>query len=58
MKHRFKPFLSFDIDHISLYALTIEPDSIFGHLGYEAAEHELDADMYEMAIDRLKQKRF
>ncbi|NLC34440.1 MAG: radical SAM family heme chaperone HemW [Erysipelothrix sp.] len=50
--------LSFDIDHISLYALTIEPDSIFGHLGYEAAEHELDADMYEMAIDRLKQKDF
>ncbi|NLY63069.1 MAG: radical SAM family heme chaperone HemW [Erysipelothrix sp.] len=47
---------SFKINHVSIYGLTIEPDSVFGKLGYKPAPDDLDADMYELAIDYLNSK--
>ena len=45
---------SFDITHVSLYSLTIEPDSAFGRLGYKEVDRNLDASMYEESIKSLK----
>lgn len=45
---------SFDIPHLSLYSLTIEPNSAFGRLGYKEVDRDLDASMYELAIEVLE----
>ncbi len=42
------------ISHISIYSLTIEENSKFGRQGIEPCSEELDADMYESAIQILK----
>lgn len=38
------------INHISLYSLTIEKNTVFDKLNYALCANELEADMYEMAI--------
>lgn len=53
-----KVLMDFNITHISLYGLTIEPNSKFGRLGYKPAESDLDASMYELAVDYLANKGF
>lgn len=45
--------LSLDADHLSLYSLTIEENSIFGKKGYEHLDDETEADMYMYLIARL-----
>ncbi|MGL5540148.1 MAG: radical SAM family heme chaperone HemW, partial [Erysipelotrichaceae bacterium] len=45
--------LMLSIDHLSLYALTIEAHSAFGRQGIEKMEEELEGDMYEYAIATL-----
>lgn len=47
-----------DITHVSLYALTIEPNSKFKKRGYKEAAADLDADMYETALEYLEQHGF
>lgn len=42
-----KDVLSLAVPHISLYSLTIEPNSLFGKKGYEHLDEDLEADMYE-----------
>lgn len=49
---------SLNIQHISLYSLTIEPNSYFGRNHIEKGDDELEADMYEYAIDYLEQHGF
>lgn len=49
---------SFDITHVSLYSLTIEPNSAFGRLGYKEVDRNLDASMYEESIKSLKNYGF
>lgn len=49
---------SLNIQHISLYSLTIEPNSYFGRNHIEKGDDELEADMYEYAIDYLESKGF
>ena len=39
-----------DIQHISLYSLTIEPNSVFGKKGIQKIDDDLEADMYEYTI--------
>lgn len=39
--------LELDVPHISLYSLTIEPNTIFAKLGYNHLDDEIEADMYE-----------
>lgn len=50
--------MDFNINHISLYGLTIEPNSKFGRLGYKPAPSDLDASMYELAVDFLAKHGF
>lgn len=50
--------ITLPITHISLYALTIEPNSRFAKEGVEAADENLDADMYEYACTFLKANGF
>lgn len=53
-KDTLKKVVALDVSHISLYALTIEPNSIFGKNGVQKGDDELEADMYEYAITFLK----
>ncbi len=50
--------LKWDIDHISLYSLTIEENSEFARKGYQPLDEETEADMYEMACSILKEKGY
>ena len=58
LKESLEKLVKLEITHVSLYALTIEPNSIFGKRGYKEAEADLDADMYEEAIEYLEQSGF
>lgn len=49
---------TFDIQHISLYGLTIEPHSAFGRMGIQQMDEDMEADMYEYAIRFLQQHGF
>ena len=40
--------------HLSLYSLTIEPNSVFGKKGIQPADPDLEADMYERICSILK----
>lgn len=45
--------LSLDLEHISLYSLTVEENSVFGKKGIESLDEDLEADMYELIERRL-----
>ena len=46
--------LSLDPSHLSLYSLTIEPNSVFGRKGYRHLDEDTEADMYEWIEGRLE----
>ncbi|MEF9967009.1 MAG: radical SAM family heme chaperone HemW [Longicatena sp.] len=48
----------FDIQHISLYALSIEEHSAFGRANVKQMDAQLEADMYEYAIAFLEENGF
>ena len=50
--------LSLSIKHISIYALTIEKNTVFGRRGIKAQDDEVEADMYLQAIDKFEQAGF
>lgn len=43
-----------EISHISLYSLTIEENSVFGKQNRKTQENEVEAQMYDMAIEILE----
>jgi len=45
--------LNLEVPHISLYALTIEEKTLFGRRGYQNVDADLEADMYQDALDYL-----
>ena len=47
-----------DIDHVSIYSLTIEENTVFGKKGYRPLDEETEADMYDIAKKILKQNGF
>lgn len=47
-------FLALDVHHLSIYSLQIEPASVFGRQGIEPCDEDLEADMYEWIVARLK----
>lgn len=49
---------NFDIQHISLYALTIEEHSEFGRQQVKNIDEDIEADMYEFAVTFLQQHGF
>ena len=58
LKESLEKIVTLDITHVSLYGLTIEPNSKFGKKGYKEADADLDADMYEYALDFLTKANF
>lgn len=42
-----------DIDHVSIYSLTIEENTVFGKKGYTPLDEDTEADMYEYIVDTL-----
>jgi len=50
--------LTLDIDHISLYALTIEENAEFGRMKIKPIESEIEEQMYFTAIEFLAQHGF
>lgn len=50
--------ISLPITHISIYSLTIEPNSQFGRAGIQPADENLDAQMYEYACQYLNAHGF
>lgn len=47
--------LALDVPHISLYGLSIEPETPWGREGVQPADEDLSADMLELAVSTLKQ---
>ncbi len=47
-----------NIKHISIYSLTIEENTVFAKKGYSSLDDEMEADMYEMAVDYLNSMGF
>lgn len=45
--------LSFDPDHISIYSLTIEENTVFGKKGMQHLDDDTEADMYEWLLQTL-----
>ncbi len=58
LKESLEKIVTLDITHVSLYGLTIEPNSKFNKKGYKEADADLDADMYEYALDYLTKVKF
>lgn len=48
-------FMEADLKHISLYALTIEPNTKFGRLKIPAVDNEQEGQFYELAHELLTQ---
>ncbi|MBR2811484.1 MAG: radical SAM family heme chaperone HemW [Solobacterium sp.] len=42
-------------DHLSLYSLTVEDNTVFGRRGYRPLDEETEADMYETAVRLLEE---
>lgn len=53
LDHELGEALALAPDHVSLYGLTIEPDTAFGRRGVPAADEDLWRAMYERAVERL-----
>ncbi len=47
--------LSLNPQHLSLYSLTIEENTVFGRKGYEHLDEDTEADMYEWICSTLEQ---
>lgn len=58
VKEDLSQFLNLDIDHLSIYSLQIEEDSAFGKMKLEAADEDLEADMFELIVKTLKNAGF
>lgn len=50
--------LDLGVTHVSLYSLTVEENSVFGKLGYESLDQDVEADMYEYIENRLNDAGF
>lgn len=51
-------FFSLGIDHLSIYSLQIEENSIFGKKGIRSCDDELEADMFEQIVKMCKKHGF
>ena len=58
LKESIAQIVKFDTTHVSIYGLTIEDFSKLGRLGYEPAEAELDANMFELSLSELRKNGF
>lgn len=49
-----KDVVALNPEHISIYALTVEPESLFGRQGIKPVSIELETEMYLACIDLMK----
>lgn len=54
LKKTIDDILSLDINHISIYSLTIEDNTLFKKRGYRNLDDDAEADMYELILNTLK----
>ena len=57
-KEDLRQAIALPIQHISLYALTIEENSAFGRAGIQPCDEDIEAQFYEEAITYLKKHGF
>ncbi|MCF0115519.1 MAG: radical SAM family heme chaperone HemW, partial [Erysipelotrichaceae bacterium] len=50
--------IELEVPHISLYSLTIEPNTLFDKKGYTSLDEDTEAQMYEIARDYLISKGY
>jgi len=51
-------FNSLDVEHISIYSLILEENSVFGKNGYNKIDDEVEADYYLLIIEYLNTKGY
>ena len=49
---------SLDVNHLSLYSLVVEDNTLFAKKGYQSLEDDIEADMYELAVSYLSSQGF
>lgn len=54
LKDTLEKTIALDVNHLSLYSLTIEENTVFSALGYKPLDEDIEADMYEYIEQRLK----
>ena len=55
VKHDVKTFIDLGIEHISIYSLQIEENSVFGKQNLKPVDSDLEADEFEWIIAALKE---
>ena len=50
--------LKLDVEHISLYSLTIEENTVFGKKGIRCLDEETEADMYELIERKFEENGY
>ena len=55
LKKSLQDAIALEPTHLSLYSLTIEPNTVFAKKGYEPLEYDIEADMYEWICKILPQ---
>ena len=58
LKKSIDDILFLDVPHISLYSLTVEPETVFGRKQVQALDEETEADMYEYIDNKLKENGY
>ncbi len=50
--------LDLNVEHLSLYSLTVEENTLFGKKGLKSLDEDTEADMYELIEKRLSEKGY
>ncbi|MBF1099746.1 MAG: radical SAM family heme chaperone HemW, partial [Solobacterium sp.] len=58
LKKSLQDAIALEPTHLSLYSLTIEPNTVFAKKGYEHLEDDMEADMYEWICKMLPRYGF
>ena len=58
LKKTIDDVLSLKLPHLSIYSLTIEPNSIFGKKGLNHLDDETEASMYEYIVSKLSEEGY
>lgn len=56
--HSMRDVIKLDPDHVSIYALTVEPNSLFGRKGIKPVSVEVETEMFLSCIELMTQNGF
>ncbi len=57
-KESMKDVIALNPDHVSIYALTVEPNSLFGRRGVKQVPIELETEMFLLCMEIMKEAGF